>query len=385
MSNRQLPQSSAAEMQGRTGAALSVPSFRNNNFDLLRILAAMQVLWSHAYPMLGVAMPSWQRPLAMFPGVTIFFVVSGYLVSSSLERQADLQHYFKNRLLRIYPGLWVCVTVALIVGVLFGFHFHSLKDLLWYPAQLLGFVYTPPALSHFGVGSYDSALWTIPIELQFYVVLPVVYWIVRRTRSDARGHLIAFLLFTAITVALYHFLPSTSPRGSFGGNGNAANSRLAGLLVHTFVPTFYLFLFGVVLQRGRIFQSRFIYNRGLFWLAGYVLLRVVTAPWSGSTLLLVVLNLALGLTVISLAYTATGLAGKILREQDISYGVYIYQCLLINVMIQLGFVHRTADVLLLTLLTLAAGAISWRVVERPILRWKGKRRVVAAATVAVPA
>ena len=223
-------------------------------------LAALQVLWSHAYPMLGVPMPAWQKPLAMFPGVTIFFVVSGYLVSSSLERQADLRHYFKNRLLRIYPGLWVCVTVALIAAVLFGFHFHALKDMVWYPAQLLGFIYTPPALSHFGVGSYDSALWTIPIELQFYVVLPLVYWLIRKTGSTARGHLVTFLLFTALTIGLYHFLPGTSPRGSFGGNGNAAHSHLAGLLVHTFVPTFYLFLFGVVLQRMKVFQSNLGFN-----------------------------------------------------------------------------------------------------------------------------
>ncbi len=45
----------------------------------------------------------------------IFFLISGCLVSKSYERCTSLREYYRNRCLRIFPGLWICLLASLVV------------------------------------------------------------------------------------------------------------------------------------------------------------------------------------------------------------------------------------------------------------------------------
>ena len=89
-----------------------------NSFNALRVGAALWVLFSHAYALLGLPEP------ATFVGhpnveVDIFFTISGYLVIQSWESDPDIFRFFVKRSLRIFPGLLVClVFTALVVGLL---------------------------------------------------------------------------------------------------------------------------------------------------------------------------------------------------------------------------------------------------------------------------
>src|ERR1700722_1498519 len=98
---------------GSTDARLpTVP--KTNNFDLIRLAAALQVAFIHAAADLGVAAPWPLRPIAeWFPGVPIFFFISGFLISKSFEKNSVVREYAQNRFLRIYPGLAVCFLVSL--------------------------------------------------------------------------------------------------------------------------------------------------------------------------------------------------------------------------------------------------------------------------------
>src|SRR5690606_6626392 len=98
-----------------------------NNLDLIRLIAAALVIWSHAYPIVGSAD---RNPLSKLTnaqlslgdlGVAIFFVISGFLVSQSMFRMNELKAYTKARLLRIFPGLAFCVLIStFIIGPLFS-------------------------------------------------------------------------------------------------------------------------------------------------------------------------------------------------------------------------------------------------------------------------
>jgi len=93
---------------------------RDNNFNLVRLMAAGLVLVSHSWPL--TATPG--EPLERFAdfslghlGVDIFFVVSGFLVTGSLLARGSLASFVRARALRIFPALVVCAFgTALVIG-----------------------------------------------------------------------------------------------------------------------------------------------------------------------------------------------------------------------------------------------------------------------------
>lgn len=366
---------SASAIRDQRGSVAGT-AFHLNNFDLLRILAATQVMVIHSMARLGIPVPGGLKWLEWFPGVPIFFVISGYLVSASFERQKNIARYFKNRFLRIYPGLWVCVGVTVIVTTALGYRPARLLDFIWLPAQLPGFIYTPEFLKHFGAGTYNGALWTIPIELQFYLVLPLVYFAMRRLRMDKQAVPVLLALFIAITLTISYTLP---------GFNTPQESRIDKLIRYTFVSSFYLFLLGIVLQRLQAFRSKLIVGKGLYWIAGYVLLRLAL-PEELSPALTVVSYLALGICAVSVAYTVPKASERILHGQDISYGVYIYHGLVINLLIEFGMRRGLYEIGVIAVTTLGLAALSWKLVEQPFLRKKKHRpeAIKAEAASAVP-
>ena len=72
---------------------------KTNNFDLIRLAAALQVALMHALAGLGVATAAWPlRAIAdWFPGVPIFFFISGFLISKSFEKNSVVREYALNR------------------------------------------------------------------------------------------------------------------------------------------------------------------------------------------------------------------------------------------------------------------------------------------------
>jgi hypothetical protein len=92
---------------------------RDNNLNLLRMVAASSVLFSHSYALTGhmleepLVVASGQRTDAATIGVVVFFAISGFLIAQSLARSRSLYAYAVARGLRIVPGLaWaklICV------------------------------------------------------------------------------------------------------------------------------------------------------------------------------------------------------------------------------------------------------------------------------------
>lgn len=343
-----------------------------NNFDLLRICAALQVVLMHGFWHLQVPSPSWRPLLESLPGVPVFFAISGFLISRSYERSTDLASYARNRALRIYPALWVCILLTVVVASAAGFSFAHRQAATWLPAQLVGLIYTPRFLDGFGFGSYNGSLWTIPIELQFYVAVPVIYALLRRAGWRIEAGLAALLLAFAAVALVF---ASTVPPALEG----QPEPVLVKLLRYSFAPHIYMFLAGALLQRLKVERSPWIAGKGLHWLAAYLALYFLLPrnPWTaiGGALLLAV-------CVVALAYSATGLSQRLLRGNDVSYGVYIYHGLLMNIMLVLGWQGRVGSMVGLVVGALLMGLASWRFVEQPCLRRKRKSpaRLAAAPT-----
>lgn len=215
-------------------------NFRKNNFDLIRLFAAIQVAIVHAIH--HFEFHHWTtafKALRLFPGVPIFFVISGFLISASYQRNPNLIRYFRARFLRIYPALWVCLVFTLLSALIFIDRSIPFNQLLpWIVAQA-SFVqfYNSDLFDSIGVGVLNGSLWTIPVELQFYCLLPVLILIFNFLRCDTNRILVAAILFFSLAHILDSYLISRY------------NGWIISKLFHvTIIPHLYLFLVGIIIQ-----------------------------------------------------------------------------------------------------------------------------------------
>lgn len=352
--------------------------FKTNNFDLIRLAAALQVAFVHGseHLKIGTEGLKWvSQVLHIFPGVPIFFVISGFLISASLERSPSISSYARNRFLRIYPALWVCFLVSVVtVLVFYRRDIPPASFLPWAIAQLsFGQFYNPSFLRGYGVGVLNGSLWTITVELQFYALLPLLYFVCRRLgwRKDVLGGaLLVLVLVNQYYVALL-------------GSERNIGVKLFGVTV---LPYLYMFLLGVWLQRSRAFVARYLQDRALLWLAAYVLLSIVLGRLGvpvGGNYVNPVSGVLLAFATVSLAYSYAAHLTGLLRDTDISYGVYIYHMVVFNVFVNAGTTNRMSVFLLSLAVVIVLAMLSWKYVEQPALRRKSYSVKLAGEVAAV--
>lgn len=161
---------------------------RDNNFNLIRFIAASLVILSHSYPLtLGRGTPEpFSSLLGMTAGdlaVNIFFVVSGFLVSKSFCDRNNLITFLYARCLRIFPALIVAVLFCiLVVGVLFtqfplNDYFSDRKTYGYFIKNttlvLFKLQYNLPGVFSDAVYpvAVNGSLWTLPVEVRMYLLV----------------------------------------------------------------------------------------------------------------------------------------------------------------------------------------------------------------------
>ncbi|AKM08177.1 acyltransferase family protein [Pelagerythrobacter marensis] len=327
---------------------------RANNLEWLRLVFAMQVVLVHTTAHIGTGTPAW---LAAFPGVPAFFFVSGFLIYASYCNAPD-RRYFENRFLRLFPALFLVAIGGLIVALLAK----GLPDLAarpglyfgWFFSQVtLGQAFNPAHFRDVGVGVINGSLWTITVEILFYVAVPVIVWMERNVTK----HAVALL--SGASFAIYVAGPA------------ALTFRLAGkglyeYLAITPIAWGWMFGFGMLAVKN---WSRIAPNLKYFPIA---LVPMVAMALYGSGPLFNLSGERMGLLYFAcyaglILYAAFGIRAFPLRF-DISYGTYVWHMPIINLLIVMGF----PDPALAIPLVVAAAAVSWFCVEKPALALKRK-------------
>lgn len=156
--------------------------FADNNFTPLRLGLALLVVLGHFKAFVGIESPPWPYNYAAL-AVECFFVVSGYLVTNSYDRDPDLLRFFIKRLFRIYP-LYITVVIAqtIILGSLapggISGNFGSMGTYLLANAVFANFLQHDigsGVLTALVDPSLNAALWTLKIEFAFYLIVPVIW------------------------------------------------------------------------------------------------------------------------------------------------------------------------------------------------------------------
>lgn len=311
-----------------------------NNFTLLRLLLALMVVLGHFKLLSGTAYPSFPFNLAD-AAVDCFFVVSGFLIAGSYERCRGLSSFYARRVFRLYP-MYLCVVLiqaAIMMALLPGGPFSELRSTARYLAAnalMANFLQYDigGVLSGLSNPGINPSLWTLKIEIGFYLIVPLIYGATRRF-----GWWILISIFVA----------------SVGYNVVAlhlGDQRLAKQLpgqLQFFVVGMALYLYGDRLRVAAWFSAAITVAFLVVWTL------VVPIPPG-------IRPLVVGAFVFSCAlYTPV-----IRLKSDLSYSVYLLHGPLLQTLILLGVFRDTLPFLSGIVCTVIGLAfITERLVERP--------------------
>lgn len=315
-----------------------------NNFTLLRLALALLVVLGHFHLLAGVGSPPWPFSYAA-AAVDCFFVVSGYLVTYSFDRDGDFHRFYIRRFFRIYPAYIAVVAVQTTImawlappdmvnraGDIFRYFIANALFVNFLEHDVGG------VLSHLSDPSLNASLWTLKIEVGFYLLLPVIWLAVRRFGA---GILIGIFIFSV----LYERVLDAA------GYAQLAK-QLPGQL--------QFFVLGIAAYKYR--QNVGAVPTGV--VTGVVLTVAVAAILTALLRVQppVLYPLVVGLFVMAAAFRTPVFA----MRTDLSYGVYLIHAPLIQLALLSGLYRPTLSALLtIVASTVALAFLLERAVERP--------------------
>jgi peptidoglycan/LPS O-acetylase OafA/YrhL len=335
---------------------------RDNNLNLIRIIAAYAVLVSHSYVLatgMGGLEP-FTDSLGMTLGsmaVDVFFLASGLLVTGSLMAHKNLKDFFWARILRIFPGLWMMLVLTVFVlGPALSmedfrnyFSSHETYQFFIKSATILtGAGKSLPGVFESNPFSMtvNGSLWTLKYELRMYAILALT-WFFSGFMSRKFGH--DFFSITVLSVTLI--------------SGVMYASACLGYARYSHQPhLFFMFFVGAsfYLMRHRIELSVAV-------VASFLALLSVSGLWLETFKLAYALSLPYILFFV--AYVPGGWIRRYNARGDYSYGVYIYAFPVQQAIMALWPDIGVAGLLLgSTVLVLPLAVLSWHLVEKPSMK-----------------
>ncbi len=316
-----------------------------NNFDILRIILALIVFYMHMGTLAGIDV------LSKLPGelaVKCFFVVSGYLIVKSYLRHGDLLAYAKARFFRIYPLYFVVVSLCFIVGYLnYSLSFidyltvGALKYLI---SNYLFANFLAPLLPEMFIGNVTSAvngaLWTIKVEVMFYLSVPFIYGFLNQYVDNKKLTALLAIFSTFFYYAIGYLIENHSLHHSF-------NNQLPSMMLFFMVGAFFNFM-----------DLSFLRVSHLILIIPLLFVLKEFHP---------IYAVLVGLFVYIVAYVVKPIkvSDKI---GDVSYGIYIWHFPVIQLLIMHGFFENIyAGFILSSLLVVLLALGSWHFIESKLV------------------
>jgi peptidoglycan/LPS O-acetylase OafA/YrhL len=339
--------------------------------DALRAIAALGVLLSHAAYTSGATTQAWYGSLVAqgVSGVTVFFVLSGFLLyrpflAADVDglRPIALRDYARRRVLRIVPAYWLALT-----AIALWLNLDEVFSGDWW--RYYGFmqIYAPRTSIH-GL----AAAWTLCVEVSFYALLPVYAATLRRMARGRsrewrlRADLVALAVLAAISVGLRAW----------------SLFDIGGIIPITLAGTFAWFAIGMAFAVLSVHEVKV--RPALCWAAAGLALLAMSEWLQGVSysprqwLFQHVVSAVFAAALVAPAVLGEGGAIRrlltwrpLMLAGVVSYGIYLWQGAWVVKLPDHGFAQLAA---LTTVASLVTAALSYRLLERPLMRLKYRRR-----------
>ncbi|RDC56219.1 acyltransferase [Pedobacter chinensis] len=161
---------------------------KSNSIGFLRLILALMVIMQHSFVLNNELEPLTSIGFLSSGaiGVHSFFILSGFLISSSWINNPNFINFSLRRILRIFPAFWVClivvafifVPITLILNKTSSIDFDLIKSQCTYLLYNLSLIINQPDILNLTHGlaerSLNGSLWTLSWEFLFYVLLAIV-------------------------------------------------------------------------------------------------------------------------------------------------------------------------------------------------------------------
>jgi peptidoglycan/LPS O-acetylase OafA/YrhL len=322
---------------------------KNNNINFLRLLLAYMVVIFHSMSLSGN-----QYPLGkLFDGhiaVCGFFIISGFLIMRSYWSSNCLKDYLIKRCKRLLPAycfvIIICmIGLSLISNLPAEEYFKSPQLIKYFVANIFFMNFLQPSLPGVFIGNpgnmaVDGSLWTIKIEIGFYLIVPIIAYILGKCKTKKRINILLACMYL------------------FGYIYNFVCLYMAKKMENGFIQYFAVGIFCVINYDLIRKYDKFLIIPGIIILVLYYTI--------GNECLL---PIGLGIIIMYIGFNFKRL-NNIGKNGDYSYGAYIYHYPLIQILIALGYFKLNKYITLLIVMgtVFSMAYISWNFLERKFLK-----------------
>jgi peptidoglycan/LPS O-acetylase OafA/YrhL len=349
--------------------------FGKNNLDLLRLILASIVALFHLGVLAGMpAFNALSWCLSPHFAVRAFFVISGLLIYRSYTRSSSIGSYLDKRARRIYPAYFTIVVLAAVGLCLLSSlplsHYFGAGFWKYLGANLIFLNFLAPGLPGVfatnGMIAVNGALWTLKIEVAFYLFVPVLHYLCNRFGA---GKVIGavfclsciwkygFSLLDSMYTApgIYTLDSSRSVYSQLGAQFPAQLAYFsAGILLFLYFDSLKLHFIGISCITAILYLVDHWFAGGVLdvlWISGFVF---VFGFWH--------------------------YFGNSSKHGDFSYGVYIVHFPILQTLFALGLARQSPFVVLVVSLSVIglASFLMWHLVESRFLANSSHYRLVSA-------